>query len=84
MFIYGGAWQAGDKFEYEFVGRALAAAGFVTVIADYRLYPEVKYPDFLEDCAQAMRAGSRTTSIFTAATRTASSSPGTRPAPTTR
>lgn len=55
MFIYGGAWRAGDKFEYEFVGRALAAAGFVTVIADYRLYPEVKYPDFLEDNAQAMR-----------------------------
>jgi acetyl esterase/lipase len=55
MFIYGGSWRAGDKFEYEFAGRALAAAGFVTVIADYRLWPEVKYPDFLEDCAQAMR-----------------------------
>lgn len=55
MFIYGGSWRAGDKFEYEFVGRALAAAGFVTVIADYRLWPEVKYPEFLEDCAQAMK-----------------------------
>jgi acetyl esterase/lipase len=55
MFIYGGSWRAGDKFEYEFAGRALAAAGFVTVIADYRLWPEVKYPDFLEDNAQAMR-----------------------------
>jgi acetyl esterase/lipase len=55
MFIYGGAWKAGDKFEYEFVGRALAASGFVAVIADYRLYPEVKYPDFLEDNAQALR-----------------------------
>lgn len=55
MFIYGGAWRAGDKFEYEFAGRAFAAAGFVTVIADYRLYPEVKYPEFLEDNAQAMK-----------------------------
>lgn len=55
MFIYGGSWRAGDKFEYEFAGRALAAAGFVTVIADYRLWPEVKYPEFLEDNAQAMR-----------------------------
>lgn len=54
MFIYGGSWRAGDKFEYEFVGRALAAAGFVTVIADYRLWPEVAYPSFLEDCAEAM------------------------------
>ena len=25
MFIYGGSWRAGDKFEYEFAGRALAA-----------------------------------------------------------
>ena len=55
MFIYGGSWRAGDKFEYEFVGRALAAAGFVTVIADYRLWPEVAYPDFLADNAEAMR-----------------------------
>jgi acetyl esterase/lipase len=55
MFIYGGSWRAGDKFEYEFAGRALAAAGFITIIADYRLWPEVKYPDFLDDCAEAMR-----------------------------
>ena len=55
MFIYGGAWRAGDKFEYEFAGRAFAAAGYVTVIADYRLYPEVKYPGFLEDNARAVR-----------------------------
>lgn len=55
MFIYGGSWRAGDKFEYEFAGRALAAAGFIVVIADYRLWPEVKYPDFLDDCAEAMK-----------------------------
>src|SRR5690349_4026776 len=28
MFIYGGGWAAGDKFEYEFVGRAFAANGY--------------------------------------------------------
>lgn len=55
MFIYGGGWQAGDRFEYEFVGRALAANGFVAVVPDYRLFPEVKYPEFLEDNAQAMK-----------------------------
>lgn len=55
MFIYGGSWRAGDKFEYEFAGRAFAAAGYVAVIADYRLWPEVKYPDFLEDNAQAIK-----------------------------
>lgn len=55
MFIYGGGWHAGDKFEYEFVGRALAAAGYVAVIADYRMFPEAKYPDFLEDNAAAIK-----------------------------
>jgi acetyl esterase/lipase len=55
MFIYGGGWAAGDKFEYEFVGRAFAANGYIAVIADYRKYPEVKYPDFLADNAAAMR-----------------------------
>ena len=55
MFIYGGGWANGDKFEYEFVGRALASRGFVTVIPDYRHYPEVQYPAFLEDNAAAVK-----------------------------
>lgn len=55
MFIYGGGWAHGDKFEYEFAGRALASRGFVVVIPDYRLYPEVKYPEFLEDGARALK-----------------------------
>jgi acetyl esterase/lipase len=55
MFIYGGGWRAGDRFEYEFVGRALAAQGFVAVIPDYRKFPEVRYPEFLEDNAQAIK-----------------------------
>ncbi|SMQ76040.1 Acetyl esterase/lipase [Devosia lucknowensis] len=55
FFIYGGGWSRGERGEYEFVGRALASRGFVTVIADYRLYPEVRYPDFLDDGARALR-----------------------------
>jgi acetyl esterase/lipase len=55
FFIYGGGWSRGERGEYEFVGRALASRGFVAVIADYRLYPEVRYPDFLEDGARALR-----------------------------
>ena len=53
MFIYGGSWMDGRKDDYEFAGRAIAAQGFVTVIADYRLVPEVEYPGFLGDCALA-------------------------------
>jgi acetyl esterase/lipase len=55
FFIYGGGWDHGDRADYQFVGNAFASRGFVVVIADYRLYPEVRYPDFLEDCAQALK-----------------------------
>ncbi|UXN74762.1 alpha/beta hydrolase [Devosia sp. A8/3-2] len=54
-FIYGGGWNRGERSDYQFVGRALAARGFVTVIADYRLVPEVRYPEFLEDNANGLR-----------------------------
>jgi acetyl esterase/lipase len=54
MFIYGGSWRMGARQEYGFVGSALASRGFVTVIADYRLVPEVRFPDFLEDGALAL------------------------------
>jgi acetyl esterase/lipase len=55
FFIYGGGWNRGERSDYQFVGRALAARGFVTVIADYRHVPEVRYPAFLEDNARALK-----------------------------
>lgn len=55
VFFYGGTWQMGAKKNYAFVGRALASKGYVVVIPDYRIYPEVKYPAFLRDNAQAVR-----------------------------
>lgn len=50
-FLYGGSWTMGHRAFYTFVGRALAAAGFVVLIPDYRLVGEVEYPVFLQDCA---------------------------------
>jgi acetyl esterase/lipase len=55
VFFYGGSWDSGRKEDYAFVGKALAAQGFVTVVADYRLVPDVRFPVFLEDGAQAVR-----------------------------
>lgn len=55
FFIYGGSWANGSKETYAFVGEAFAARGFVTVIADYRLVPEVRFPVFIEDGALALR-----------------------------
>ncbi|MDM3803411.1 alpha/beta hydrolase, partial [Proteus mirabilis] len=51
IFFYGGTWQSGDKATYAFVASALAARGIVTVVPDYRLYPGVRYPAFLQDGA---------------------------------
>lgn len=53
MFVYGGNWEAGSRAMYRFVGAALAAAGILAVVPDYRLYPAIRYPVFLEDCAAA-------------------------------
>ena len=54
LFFYGGSWQKGSKDMYRFVAQNFASRGYVTVIADYRLYPEVYYPAFVEDGAQAV------------------------------
>ncbi len=54
VFLYGGGWDSGSKDIYAFVGGPLAANGFVAVIPDYRLYPEVRFPGFLQDCAAAV------------------------------
>lgn len=55
VFFYGGAWQEGRREDYRFAGEALAARGFLAVVPDYRVYPEVRYPDFLRDGAAAVR-----------------------------
>ena len=54
VFFYGGGWDSGRRQDYAFAGQALAAQGFVTVVPDYRLVPQVRYPDFLTDCAAAV------------------------------
>lgn len=53
LFFYGGSWNSGARSDYRFVGDALASRGVLVVIADHRLYPQVRYPDFLDDSAQA-------------------------------
>ena len=57
VFFYGGAWNSGARADSRFVAASLAAHGVLTLVADYRLYPEVRYPDFLRDSAQALAGG---------------------------
>jgi acetyl esterase/lipase len=53
VFWHGGRWSFGDKADYLFVGAALAQAGYVAVLPNYRHYPEVKMAGFMDDAAQA-------------------------------
>ena len=54
LFLYGGSWNRGERADYRFVGEALASRGIAVAIADYRLYPQVRYPEFLRDSAAAL------------------------------
>jgi acetyl esterase/lipase len=54
IFWYGGSWTEGSKADYRFVGTTLAERGFVAVLPDYRLYPQVTFPLFDEDGARAV------------------------------
>ena len=60
MFVYGGSWRSGRLFSgkkeyYRFVGKLFSNEGYTTIIPDYRVYPEVKFPLFVEDVANAVR-----------------------------
>ncbi len=54
IFWYGGGWAKGDRASYAFAGRALAKAGFLVVIPDYRKVPDIRFPAFLDDGAEAV------------------------------
>ncbi len=55
VFLYGGGWHWGERGHYGFAARAFASKGFVVVVPDYRLYPEVRFPAFVEDSAAAIK-----------------------------
>lgn len=54
LFVHGGSWSWGDPDDYNFIARAIAPAGFIVVLAGYRLGEEGRYPAMLEDTAAAV------------------------------
>lgn len=64
LFFYGGSWQFGSKDDYKFFAQALAAQGYTTVVADYRIYPSVRFPAFVNDAADALVWTSRNIASF--------------------
>jgi acetyl esterase/lipase len=55
VFFYGGGWVKGERTEYGFAARAYASKGFVVVVPDYRKVPQVRFPAFIEDAADAVK-----------------------------
>jgi acetyl esterase/lipase len=64
VFFYGGSWRSGDRATYRFMGRSLAACGAITIIPDYRVWPETGFPGFLEDAAASVAAARATASQY--------------------
>ena len=64
VFSYGGAWNSGERGLYDFAGRAFAAAGFLTIVYDYRLVPAVRFPAFVEDTAAVIAWAQRNAGRF--------------------
>ena len=54
VFFYGGAWQRGERAQYQFIGRRLAQNGMLAIVADYRTWPAATFPGFVSDGARAI------------------------------
>jgi acetyl esterase/lipase len=54
VFFYGGGWVSGGRWYYRLLGKALAKRGHIVIIPDYRLFPQVRFPDFNQDAALAL------------------------------
>jgi acetyl esterase/lipase len=54
VFFHGGRWTFGNKDQYKFVGMTLADLGYAVVLPNTRLFPDVRFPSFVEDGAKAV------------------------------
>ena len=55
IFYYGGNWDSGERADYKFAAEALVSQGYIVVIPDYRVYPEVLFPGFMADPVRAAK-----------------------------
>ena len=54
VYFHGGGLEAGAKDMCENYAKYLTGKGIAVASADYRMYPNAKYPDFVEDAAAAV------------------------------
>lgn len=54
VFVHGGAWSFGHKWQYGLVGEYLSTFGFVVAVVNYRTYPSGHVQDMVEDVEHAV------------------------------
>ena len=54
VYIHGGGLEAGGRACVEVFARTLAKHGIATASIEYRMYPNAKFPEFIEDSALAV------------------------------
>jgi len=55
IYVYGSAWRKKfNKSDFVFVAQALTSLGHPVIIPEHRRYPEVKFPAFINDVADAI------------------------------
>ncbi len=64
VFFYGGSWRMGERAQYRFVAQTLSRYGATVGVADYRLYPEVVFPAYMDDAAAAVAWTYRNTAQY--------------------
>lgn len=55
VFLYGGRWSSGTRLDYRALAGEMTRRGWVVIVPDYRLSPEVKFPGWVEDAAGAVK-----------------------------
>ena len=54
VYFHGGGLTGGKHSGAEVFARTLAERGFATASVEYRLYPDAKFPEFIEDGAESI------------------------------
>ena len=55
VYFHGGGLSAGKRGGVEVFAKTLADRNIATATVEYRMYPDAKFPDFIEDCADSIR-----------------------------
>lgn len=54
VYFHGGGLETGERQDEEILLRLASEYGIAVATVDYRMYPAARYPDFIEDCADAV------------------------------